>query len=182
VRVIDGDQHRPARRQVDHQPVQAVQHRERTTTSRLRADLAGQQWPRRGGRAGQQRRAFAVPRARQAPFEQLAHHTERETRLQLRAPGPHNLVAKLIRPRAGRLNQRRLADAGPALDQQHGVPVLQQPLDRRQVTLALTQPPHQASVPFLSRSVHRSRSCATKAARPIERSQERTGPRPVNPG
>lgn len=56
-------------------------------------------------------------------------------------------MAKLFRPRAGRLNQRGLADSGLALDQQHPAMVPQQLPDRRQVVLALTQPAHHASVP-----------------------------------
>ena len=84
VRIIDGDQQRPASRQVSHQPVQAMQHRERAVTSRLRGELAGQQRPRRGSRPSQQRLTLTRPRPRQAPFEQLAHHAKRETRLQLR--------------------------------------------------------------------------------------------------
>jgi hypothetical protein len=56
-------------------------------------------------------------------------------------------VAKLICPRARRLNQRCLTDTGPALEQQHPAAPLQQHLDRRQLTLTLAQPAHQASVP-----------------------------------
>ena len=96
-----------------------MQHRKPTIASGLRAELAGQQRPRRAGRPGQQRVTLALPRARQAPLEQLAHHAERETRLKLRAPRTHDLVAELICPRARRLNQRRLTDTGPALEQQH---------------------------------------------------------------
>ena len=107
-----------------------MQHRKRTITSGLRGELAGQQRPGRGSRAGQQRLPLAFPCTRQAPLEQLAHHPERETRLQLRAPRTHDLVAKLICPRARRLNQRRLADTGPALEQEHPTAVLQQHLDR----------------------------------------------------
>jgi hypothetical protein len=125
MRIIDGDQQRPAHRQVDHQPVQAMQHRERTVTSGLRGELASQQRPHRASRPSQQRLALALRRARQAPFEQLADHAERETRLQLRSPRTHDLEAKLIRPRARRLHQRRLADTGPALEQQHPAAALQ---------------------------------------------------------
>ena len=166
MRVIDGDQERPAGGQVYYQPVQAVQHRKPTVTSRRHGELAGQQRPDRGRRPGQQRLTLTLPRSRHAPLEQLAHHPERETRLQLRSPRPHDLVAKLIRPRARHLNQRRLANTGPALEHQHPAAVLQQHLDRRQLTLALPQPPHQASVPLPPCSVHRrpagkGRPCAS---------------------
>jgi hypothetical protein len=120
-----------------------VQHRERTITSRLHGNLASQQRPHRRGRPGQQFSTLAFPRSRQAPFEQLAYQPEHETRLQFRAPRTHHLMAKLTRPRAGHLNHRGLADADPALDQQHPSAALQQLLDRRHVTLALTQPAHQ---------------------------------------
>ena len=82
VRVIDGDQQRPTGRQVDHQPVQAMQHRERAIISRLDGDLPGQQRPHGGGWACQQRSTFVFPCRRQAPFEQLEYQPEGETRLQ----------------------------------------------------------------------------------------------------
>ena len=71
--------------------------------------------PRRPGRP-------AAPRARgparQAPLEQLPHDAEREARLQLRAARVQHLVAELLRAPARRVDQRRLADAGAALDHQ----------------------------------------------------------------
>jgi hypothetical protein len=83
MRVIDGNQQWPTRRQVHHQPVQAMQDGERTVTSELRGELAGQQRPHRGRRPSQQRLTLTSSRARQPPLKQLAHHTERESRLQL---------------------------------------------------------------------------------------------------
>jgi hypothetical protein len=81
MRIIDGDQQRPAHRQIGHQPVQAVQHRERTVTRRLGGGLATKQRPCRCGRSSQQRLTLTGRSARQAPLEQLAYHPERETRL-----------------------------------------------------------------------------------------------------
>jgi hypothetical protein len=56
-------------------------------------------------------------------------------------------MAELGGPRARRLDQRCLADTGPALEQQHPAAAFQQFLDRRHLVLALAQPLHQASVP-----------------------------------
>jgi len=136
-----------------------VQHRKRTVTSRLHSEPAGQQRPRRGGRAGQQHLTLTPPRASQAPLEQLAYNPERETRLQLRAPRTHDLAAKLICPRARRLNQRRLADTGPALEQQHLAAALQQHLDRRQLRLALAQRHTRPACRFRPRSVYSMPRC-----------------------
>ena len=61
--------------------------------------------------------------------------------------------------RARHLNQRRLANTGPALEQQRPAAALHQHLDRRQLTLALTQLSHQARVPLSANSVHRILAC-----------------------
>ena len=56
-------------------------------------------------------------------------------------------MAELGGAQARHLEQRRLADAGPALDQQHPAAARQQFLDRRHLALAFAQASHQASVP-----------------------------------
>jgi hypothetical protein len=63
-------------------------------------------------------------------------------------------VAEPGGPRARHLDQRCLADAGPALEQQHPAAAFQQFLDRGQLAFALTQASHQASVPRRSAPIN----------------------------
>ena len=139
MRVIDGDQQRPAVREVDGQPVQPVQHRKRRIERRRLHELSQQQRPHRASRAGQQRVALALISARQTPLEQLAHHAEREARLKLRATRAQDLVAAAQPHAARRLQQRRLANPRPALDYEDHTATLQQLIHRRQLALAFKQ-------------------------------------------
>ena len=64
-------------------------------------------------------------------------------------------VARIPMPRRGRPYRVEDADDGFA-NELSPAAVLKQHLDRRQLTLALTRPSHQASVPLPPRSVHRA--------------------------
>jgi hypothetical protein len=81
MRVIDGDQHRPALCEVDRQPVEPVQDRKRNVERRTAHRFSQQQRSNRARRTRQQRVALAHLSTRQAPLEQLTHHPERETGL-----------------------------------------------------------------------------------------------------
>ena len=65
-----------------------------------------------------------------------------------RAARPQDLTAELGGPRARHLDQRRLADTRPALEQQHPAAAVQQLPDRGHLALALALASHQASVPL----------------------------------
>ena len=53
-----------------------------------------------------------------SPLEQLPHDAECEVRLKFGPASAQDFVVKLLRPSAGRLNERRLADADANLDRQ----------------------------------------------------------------
>ena len=100
VRIVDGDQQRP-RVPPGWPPASTGR---ATPQTKCRRPAAPASWPDSSGRTarsgpGQQRLALAPPRARQPPLEQLAHHAEREIRLELRAARPQNLVPQLRGPR-----------------------------------------------------------------------------------
>ena len=128
MRVIDGDQQRPAGREVDGQPVQAVQHGERRVDRRRRRRLA------RAAAAAPRRRARpAAPRARSPPAPARRRSNSWRTTPNANPPraptrgraGPRGRSS--CRAPARRLDQRRLADARPTLDHEHRAAALQQP-------------------------------------------------------
>ena len=58
----------------------------------------------------------SAPAPAKSPLEQLPHDAECEVRLKFRRAGAQNVVAKLFRPSARRLNERSFADADANLD------------------------------------------------------------------
>ena len=77
--------------------------------------------------------------ARQAPLKQLAHHAEREVRLERRTTRQQDFVPEPRRPATRRLNQRRLPDTHTTLDHEDPAAALQQLRYSRQLPLALEQ-------------------------------------------
>ena len=146
VRVIDGDQHRSSGRKVGGEPVQAVQDGKRRVVGRRRCRLAEQQRPHRGSGSGEQCFALWGFGAREPPLEQLAHDAEGEVRLELRPAGSQDLVATLLRLPAGRVDQRRLPDTRPTLDQEHLAAAFQQRVNRRELAFALDQLVHRTTL------------------------------------
>jgi hypothetical protein len=65
------------------------------------------------------------PGASETPLEQLSHHAECEVRLKFGPASAQHFVVKLSRPSAGRLNERRLADADATFDRQSPAPAIQ---------------------------------------------------------
>lgn len=91
--------------------------------------------------ARQQRVALARVSAGHTPLEQLEHHPEREARLKLRAPRAQHFVSQASCAAERCLEQRRLPDARPALDEDYAA-TLRQLLHRRQLALSFQQPFH----------------------------------------
>ena len=108
----------PVGRQVEGQPVEAVEGGERGVPGlprvlRLRPE-------ERGGRRGRPRQqALAGRRVDQGGLEQLPHHAVRELALQLAAAGGEDGHAGVGGAAARLRRQPRLADAGLPLDEQH---------------------------------------------------------------
>ena len=115
VQVVDGEQQRPVLAQVQRQPVETVQGRER----RIGRRLAGRQRPagledraRWCRRPGQRRRVAC----RQLRLEELADDTEREVVLELSAPRGQHAEAPCGRLPSRLGDEPGLADPGRALD------------------------------------------------------------------
>ena len=139
--IIHSDQHRPAVREIGGQPIEPMQDGKRRVPRGRLADLSQQQRSNRAGRAREQRVTLAHLSARQPALEQLAHYTEREPRLKLRATRSQHLVTQPGCPPARRLQERGLPHARPALDDDSAT-APQQLVHRGQLDLALKQPLH----------------------------------------
>lgn len=143
VEVVDREQQRTVAAQVDGQPVEPVQHRERhvaavrsiTGTDRLEERPCG-----RGGAAEQR---VVVLRRRHHRLEELAHDAERELALELSATRGQHEKARLLRSPARLRHQPRLPDSGWSLDEHEpplaGGRLLDQFVERRQLALSLEQ-------------------------------------------
>ncbi len=99
--------------EVDQQPVQAVQQRERRPRSGLPVTGAEQALGDAGGAAEHLPPLLVV--ARQDGFEQLAHHAEGELPLQFGAAGRQHDAPLVRREPAQVAQQGRLAETGPRL-------------------------------------------------------------------
>ena len=75
--------------------------------------------PRCSGGPDEQRPALVGFGSCESPLEKLPHDAKREVRLKFGPARAQNLVAKLSRQPARRLNQRSLAEADPSLDCQN---------------------------------------------------------------
>jgi hypothetical protein len=75
-------------------------------------------------------------------------------------------MAEFGGPRARHLDQRRLADSGPALEQQHPAAAVQQVLDRGYLAFTLAQASHQASVPRRSGLINQGYRTVLAGSRP----------------
>ena len=106
----------PAGREVGGEPVEAVEDGEGRVVGRRLPGRAREQCARRRRRSGQELIALVILHARQPALEELAHHPEREARLELRPARAQHLTAQAVRSSARRVEQRRLADPRPALD------------------------------------------------------------------
>jgi hypothetical protein len=109
MRVIYRDQQRPGRRQIGGEPVQAVEHGERNVAGGALGGPAREHSLSGRRRAREQRPTLLRRRQDQAPLEELAHHAEGETGLQLRTPGAHHLLPEAGRALGSGRQQRRLA-------------------------------------------------------------------------
>ena len=136
--IVDRDHEGPARREVGGEPVEAVEDGEGRVVGRRLSELAREQRTRGRRRSGQELPALSVLRARQPSLEELTYHAEREARLELRPACPQHLTPVAFRPPARGVEQRRLADARPALDDEDATS-FQHRLDRRQFPIALQQ-------------------------------------------
>ena len=122
--IVHEQQQRPLRREVGHEPVQPVQHREPRVGGRQRRRGRCRQAERRGG----ERRGSLQPAGRGA-FEQLADGAEAELPLQLAAGrGEHR---QLARERGGVAQERGLADPRRALDDREPAAALRGAGDQR---------------------------------------------------
>ncbi len=120
VGIVDGDQDRRGRRQVDGQPVEPVDEGERGGADRAPRrllDRHAEQWRRKPGGALQQSRALRCRRLPYRRFEELADDLQGDIVLEF-VPASrqhaHPAGARLV---DGRMEQRRLPDAGRALHQ-----------------------------------------------------------------
>ncbi|MBP2368523.1 hypothetical protein JOF36_004219 [Pseudonocardia parietis] len=145
VQVVHDDRERTVRGEVDGQPVQAVQRRERRLgRHRVAAEFddGGEDVAGRGRRAGE---GTPTARVAQGRLEQLPDHSERERLLERAAPGREDAQAGRRGTAAHLHQQPGLADAGRAL-QEHDDPLAAgDPADRRvqggDLVLALEQRP-----------------------------------------
>ena len=123
VRVIDGQQQRPARGQIERQPVEAVHNGERpvgrAALGRTRRGAAG--GPPPAGPASSDL-ALVSRRVREAPLEKLQDDAERETPPPAPTRERAGPVAARLGPPARRLDQRRLADPRRTLDHEQPPP------------------------------------------------------------
>ena len=142
VRVIDGDQQRSSGRKIGGEPVQAVQDGERRVVGRRVDRLAQEQRPHRGSGSGQERCTLSTVGACQAPLEELAHDAEREVPFELGPARSQDLVAEPLCLPARRVDQRRLADTRPPLDDERPAAAFQQRVHRRELAFALDQLVH----------------------------------------
>jgi hypothetical protein len=143
LQVVDAQQQRPGRRQLDGQPVEAVQRGRRGIGVLERGPGAEQHGLGQRGGAAEQPRALVGARARQDGLEQLARDAEAEAGFELgRARREHAQPGRLA-GRARGAQQRRLADAGRPFEEQ-GVPGAvpggaAQAFDRHQLPVPLQQ-------------------------------------------
>ncbi len=120
--VVDGQHHGLLLGQVDGQPVQAVQHRERPVGPLGRVG-GGDVAEHRGCRRGRPAQQLDAPRrVGEGGLEQLADSAEPERALQLAAPGGQHQGALRLGQAPHLLQQPALPDAGRAVDQ--GQPAL----------------------------------------------------------
>jgi hypothetical protein len=138
MQIVDGDEQRRVGGEVDRQPVEPVQDRERRVVARGRSrrveDLA------RGARRGAQ---LLRLRREQLLLEELAHDPERELLLELAATRDQHARACVRCQTAALGQQPRLADARRSLDGDQARPALGGADDRlaqgRDLVLALEQ-------------------------------------------
>jgi hypothetical protein len=151
VRVVHHYQQRPALGEVRGEPVQAVLAGERG----LRTARLVRQLQRRGGQPGRAAEQLGPLVRRAAPqhgLEELAHHAVGEAALPLVAPGGQHPHAGGERGPLGGLDEPRLADPGPPLDEQRAARAVERgahpALDHRELGFPLEQPAgHQLGPP-----------------------------------
>ena len=155
VGVVDGDHERVVTGQVGAQPVQPVQYRERGVgrlgLARVGVGTREGQHPGRDPcRSLEQVGPPAGGSCGQGRLEQLARHAEGEVALQLAATGPQNANSGGAGGVGGSLDQRRLADAGGALQHEQrplvGLCPRQRLVDAAELGLAF-QYPHVIHLP-----------------------------------
>ena len=95
-------------------------------------------------RSGKQRTPFVCGRGGVATFEELARDTEGEVAFEIGSASPQHDVFRRLRNRAGGLEQRGFADAGPGFDQQSSA-AAHEGFDRRELRVALDKLGHTAS-------------------------------------
>ena len=141
MRIVNGDQQRPAVCEIGSQPVQAMQHRKR----RVDRPTGPASSPNSNGRAAPAGPASSASRssrsaARQAPLKQLTHHAEREIRLKLRTTRQQDLHARAPPPGDTPASTSDVLPIPTPPSTRRTPPrALQQLLDRRQLPLALEQ-------------------------------------------
>jgi hypothetical protein len=114
--IVDHEQERTLRAQIDREPVEAVQQGERRVAGPLIAFIRQlEDGPSRCGRPGQQRPAALDVDERR--LVQLAYDPERKLTLQLAAACHEQLEARFGGPLSYLDQQPRLAYAGGALDE-----------------------------------------------------------------
>jgi hypothetical protein len=89
------------------------------------------------GRTGEQR--VTILCARDAPLEQLAHHSKRELDLELGSARTQNLMTEFRRTSARRCDQCRLAKTDAPLDEEDFARDLEECLNRSKFTLPFEQ-------------------------------------------
>lgn len=137
MQVVDGEQNRATDTQVDGQPVQPVQGRER----RVGVVVAVRTQFEHGARRACRAREHRLIATRQRGFEELAHHAERELALQLSPTRSHDPHTRGGRSSPGLGQQPGLADASRALDEPDagltGNDGVDERLERRELLLPL---------------------------------------------
>jgi hypothetical protein len=145
VRAVDRDQRGPRLGEVRQQPEEAVDDRVGAVVALVAAPARGalEQRPGQPGGAGEQAVVGLVVGARQQRLEELQRDAEGEVALELGAVGAQDADPARARTRDGGVEQRGLADARVALDQQQPAGALarriEQLVDRSQLLFAFEE-------------------------------------------
>jgi hypothetical protein len=110
--IVYGEQNRPARRKIDHKPVEPM-HKGKRRIFLLPGRVAGQYQPFRGARHPREQLSSLVGARIRAPsFQELPNDAKCKVTFQIGAACPKNQSADPLRRNARGVEHRRLAHAG----------------------------------------------------------------------